>query len=259
MTYLTNNETDFERIILEYENKIIKYNNNNLENYKFHFSKAIYYFKKCDYKETIEEITICIDLDVDKKDYLLRGICYLENEETESAISDFNDYISVFLDDYIGYYFRGISNKILEKYFKAIKDFKSVIKINKDYIYAYLNLSDVLIQIENYSDALKCYKEIFSIEPIFEKDDNINYNISICYFNMKNYNDSLIFINNIDNKFNGEMFFHRGNIFYELKRTEDAYKDYENALNNGVEEIYKIIINFKLNKYEEAIKILKNY
>ncbi len=85
--------------------------------------------------------------------YLDRGIEYLDNDQYEEALKDFDHAISVYPDYAYSYYYRSITYYLLEKYRLAKADMLQVIKLDNSIFHARWILGAINYQLEEYDEA----------------------------------------------------------------------------------------------------------
>ncbi len=85
--------------------------------------------------------------------YLDRGIEYLDNDEYEEALKNFDHAISVYPDYGYSYYYRSITYYLLEKYRLSKADMLQAIKLDNSIIHARWILGAINYQLEEYDEA----------------------------------------------------------------------------------------------------------
>ena len=85
---------------------------------------------------------------------LKRGQVYLDEENYDMALSDFNKSIELNSRYYVSYENRGYIYSLQEDYDKAILDFEKSLELSPESSYSYCSLGFVYLQLENYEDAL---------------------------------------------------------------------------------------------------------
>lgn len=109
------------------------------------------------YKEAVVDLTKGIELKPTENKYLFRANSYMELEEYNLALADFNSAIEIDSEFAKAYYRRGILYRKLEKLTEAEKDFKKAIELYPKYDDAMIELGLVRIQLGK-KDAMKYFK-----------------------------------------------------------------------------------------------------
>ena len=124
----------------------------------YYFDKGRFEYWAERYKEAVISFTKGIELKPTENKYLFRGNCYLELEEFDLALSDFNSAIEIDSEFARAYYRRGILYKRLEQLEKAENDFKKAIELCPKYDDAMIELGFVRIQLGK-KDAMKYFNK----------------------------------------------------------------------------------------------------
>lgn len=110
------------------------------------------------YKEAIIDLTKGIELKPNENRYIFRANCYMELEEFDCALADFNAAIEINPEYARTYYRRGLLYEKFEQLENAEKDFKKAIEINPKYDDAMIELGLVRIELGK-KDAMKYFNK----------------------------------------------------------------------------------------------------
>ena len=104
------------------------------------------------------------------EDYLKRGVFYATLGQTEKALADFNQALSLDPKFPLAYYNRALLYYQSEQTQKAIEDFNQAILLNPNYAEAYGNRGITYYQLGNIS---QCKKDLEKASSLFEQQGNI--------------------------------------------------------------------------------------
>jgi len=157
------------------------------------------------------------------------------------------------------YIARGDLYKEEKKYDQAIQSYSEAIKINIVDQEAYTNRGNVYFELNNYDQALADYKKAFSLNPNYVTAiDNIG-----AIFGLRAQYDSALFYFDMALKKNPgyvASYRNRGLVNIELKRNEDALRDFKQILefdNNNPDIMNMVGICYRnLGKYNEALTVI---
>ncbi|NOS93472.1 MAG: tetratricopeptide repeat protein, partial [Cyclobacteriaceae bacterium] len=96
---------------------------------------------------------------------LNEGINYLDENQSEQALANLNDFLKLDTTTWVAYYYRGICFKKLNKFKSAERDFLRVITMNENSYEAHLELSKVYQIIYNFRKAEKYADKAIDIKP----------------------------------------------------------------------------------------------
>lgn len=123
-----------------------------------------------------------------------------------------------------------------KKYDEAILKFKEAEKIDSKKIEAKygiaISLSQKYWHTKNKSDADKALEALKVVEKIDDKFANLNYNLSIVYFEMAKYDVALKHIDKqleIGDKNDGDLYYQKGLVLVKQKKSKDACKLFKKA------------------------------
>lgn len=122
----------------------------------YYYSRGRFEYWAERYKEAVVDLTKGIDLKPTETKYLFRANSYMELEEYDLALADFNSAIEIDPEYARAYYRRGILYKKLERLNEAEKDFKKAIELCPKYDDAMIELGLVRIQLGK-KDAMKYF------------------------------------------------------------------------------------------------------
>ena len=120
---------------------------------------------------------------------LEKGNIYIELEDYEKALKEFNKAIKLYPNGPKPFHYRGFMYlHNTKEYDKAISDYSKCIEIDSAYTTGYSNRADVYLELEDYEKALADYTN--SVE--LDKDNPERYyDRADCYIAMEKYTDAL--------------------------------------------------------------------
>ena len=154
---------------------------------------------------------------------LIRGYAYIELNEYEQAIKDFNKVIELNPNYAEAYYGRGYAYAELNEYERAIKDYDKAIALNPDDAKAYNNRGYAYANLNEHERAIEDFSEAIALNPNF-----------------------------------AEAYINRGNAYAKLNEHERAIEDYGKAIelnpNYAAAYINRGVAYAKLNEHERALE-----
>ena len=75
--------------------------------------------------------------------FLNAGILYIEEDKLEQALEQFNILVGLEPTEHLGYFYRGLTYKLMGQKEQAITDFENSLKFKEDYEKARLELLDL--------------------------------------------------------------------------------------------------------------------
>jgi len=188
---------------------------------------------------------------------LIRGYAYIELNEYEQAIKDFNKVIELNPNYAEAYYGRGYAYAELNEYERAIEDYSNAIKLNPKFAEAYNNRGLAYVKLNEYERAIKDYDKAIALNPAFAE---AYYNRGNAYVKLNEYEraikdyDKAIALNPAF----AEAYYNRGNAYAELNEYERAIEDFSNTIKldpNDAKAYYNRGNAYaKLNEHERAIE-----
>ena len=225
--YVNNNE--LVNALEEYDNIFQTYTPTDL----MYYQRANVYIALNDYGNAVTDLKNAIKLNTDNYDYYaLRAYVLAEMKHYKKAWKDYNVAIEMNPEKPLDYLERGMVLYKMQLYQEAIKDISFYLKFydrdEKAYYYAGL----IYNELGDYSTALTYLNKLIDLNK-----GSVNYLIARvnAFEGLENYTQMLIDCNNaLDlDPHNGLVFFKRGIAKLNLKDTDGACKDWENAVRNG--------------------------
>jgi len=199
----------------------------------------------------VDFINDCIEKDPNSIEaYLVRGEIYLEMEEFQEALADFDKVISIDPNIATVYFDRGVLYAKSDDKYKALDDFNQAIKLDANYTGAYANRANIFLKLEKLQQAIDDCNKAIEISP----DEVLPYyNRGIAYMNTGEIAKALNDYNKVVElePENAEAYTRRGSANQELGNIQEAIADYEKAL-----EIDSDCANAEL--IRDALKELKS-
>ena len=212
--------------------------------------------------------------------YLLRGKSFLNINEIENSLNDFNEFFSIIkrkfnknYEKYINikdltkaYFNRGYCNFIKKKYILALKDYEKTLEFDQSNTTAYFNMAICLYNLNRKKESIQFYEKILNECP-----SDIEAQLGICKAcreigDLKRAFDFiekafLIFKN--DSPKIANLYYEKGMCLYNMDKYEEAINSFEKAIEFShvnkkllLSDCYyhKGICLLKLNRKESAIK-----
>jgi len=198
--------------------------------YEYSLNEAEYLVSIKDYTEAINLISKSIAEHEKKHElYALRAKVYVETNNLNNALADYNEAIKLAKRKNEYYRERAQINNKLKNYKDAVDDYSKAIEINPADFDSYLQRADVYRKMKMYDDAIK---DLNFFLMYFNNDEDANYIASNTYFDQENYFKSLEYINkNIKKNPNlAKYYMMRGNNYLKTNTFKYAIKDYTMAL-----------------------------
>ena len=158
-----------------------------------------------------------------------RGIAYLEKNDYDRAIDDFNH--SIKLDPGNGETYYNLGNAYYKKqeYDKSLKNFNLALRLNNSHIKAYINRGNLYYKTGNYELALSDFNKALTLAPYSYIAYTARGNV---YFDKKEYKKSLSDYNQslkIAPDF-AETYNNRGMLYGVIKEYDKAIEDFTMAV-----------------------------
>ncbi|MCB0476575.1 MAG: tetratricopeptide repeat protein [Crocinitomicaceae bacterium] len=126
------------------------------------------------------------------------------------------------------------------KYEDALSKFQQAEKLNPKKIEAKYGTAVALSQksfaTKEGSDCNKAIEALKVVEKLDDKFSNLNYNFSIVYFELENYDIAFKYIQKqieFGNQSDPDLYYQRGLVFIQLKKEKEACKDFKKASKLG--------------------------
>jgi tetratricopeptide (TPR) repeat protein len=161
--------------------------------------------------------------------YLERGNDYLDSEQYDKALVEYNQAIKLDPNYAEAYYKRGNVYYDLQQYDKALADYDRAIQINPNFADAYYNRSLVYYNLQQYDKALAGYDRAIQINPNFAEAYNNRGNV---YYNLQQYDKALADYDRAIqiNPNYADAYYNRSLVYKELNQPEKALADYNQAI-----------------------------
>lgn len=146
-------------------------------------------YKTADTEEKIRLYTKAIELDPGFVNaYNNRGVCYIELQQIDLAIEDFNQAIELNPKGAEAYYNRGNSHAKLEQFQTAIEDYNQAITLQAKDADTYNNRGLCYKNLEQYERAIKDFNKALEIKP---GDGEASFNRGICFNELDLYKQAI--------------------------------------------------------------------
>lgn len=254
----------------------------------FYYDRGRFEYWAGRYKDAVISFTKGIELKPTENKYLFRANSYMELEEFDLALADFNSSIEIDPEFARAYSRRGILYKKMELLEKAEKDLKKAIELSSELDGAMIDLGYIRIQLGK-KDAMKYFNKAIKTNPcaynyyyrvlaraeILKRQNAIenfasgkvtkDYSYEDCTFNEKQVKDD---ITDLDKAIalDPEIAYYyrlRASRYNYLKQYENALADYEKLLElePDDEELHLATAYCKFNtdKFAEAIEGIDTY
>ena len=215
----------------------------------YYYEKARFEYLAERYKESVIDLTKGIEIRPTENKYIERGKSYMELEEFELALSDFNSAIEIESESSRAYYHRGILYKRLERLKDAEYDFKKAIQLSSGYDDAMTELGFIIIEL-NKNDGMKYFNKAIKVNPCA---DNFYYRVLARARILKRQDDieNLALGKPIKNE-KAEF------IIFNDKQAQDDIKDLNEAITLDPEDLTYLRLRVTrynhLKQYENALK-----
>jgi len=117
-----------------------------------------------------------------------RGLAYSETGQSQEAINDFNQAISLFPNYAIAYSNRGLAYEAMGQMDHAVADFDQAIKLNANYAGAYNNRCYALAEIGQQQQALADCQKALTLTP---NDPKTLDSLGFTYFRLGDYGHAI--------------------------------------------------------------------
>ena len=133
----------------------------------YYYDKGRFEYWAERYKDAVIDLTKGIDLRPTESKYIYRGNCYMELEEYDQALSDFNKALEIEPESASARVRRGILYKSLERLEDAENDFKKILELYPDSDRAMTELGKTGIELGR-KDSMKYFDEAIKVNPCAE-------------------------------------------------------------------------------------------
>lgn len=161
--------------------------------------------------------------------YHERGLIYVQYEDYDRALADFNEALRLDPQAAITYYNRGMLYQLQQDYDRALADYEEAIRLDPDLLEAYNNRAIIYEEQGEHDKALDNYNEALLKNPDFV-DAWINRGHA--YFMMEEYDLAMADFNEAIRLDPEEAiaYFNRGRLFTEQEDYDQAIADYSEAI-----------------------------
>jgi tetratricopeptide (TPR) repeat protein len=170
------NAEDYDSALMEF-NKVLGVQYDNAE--AFYYAGDAYYFKE-EYWAAIRYYGQAIDINpvpISNPDYddayLARGLCYLELENYEYAIADFNKSEKLRPKNAYVFINRGFAYYMIDEYAKAVNEYTQYIKFNPKEAFPYYARAMSNAERKYTTSAINDCKKALEIDPNFQDARNL--------------------------------------------------------------------------------------
>jgi RNA polymerase sigma factor (sigma-70 family) len=101
----------------------------------------------------------------DAADYIRRGRNYLNREDYDQAIADFNQALQLSPTAAGAYFSLGRANKLKGNYEQALADYNEAIRLNPQMVAAYVNRGQIYNMAGHYDDAITDFNQAIQLDP----------------------------------------------------------------------------------------------
>lgn len=228
----------------------------------FDYQQAVDQYDKKDFKESVEYSTSALEKNP-KNDsaYMLRGSAYMNMDNNEKAMADFNRAIELRADLPASYDLRGVCNLRSNKPEEAIKDFDMALSLDPNYTQSYFNRG---IAYSRMGDSSNAMRDLKSAESRGFKEPELYVVLSDIHVEAGEYDKGLEIISKAVemNPNHPSIYAQRAITYGKAGEYEKAYKDFDKALELGLrtEGLYRSrgSIFWRQGKIGEAAKNIKS-
>jgi tetratricopeptide (TPR) repeat protein len=165
MNYFRNNNWHYA--IVDF-NELIKHNPDNQA--KARLYRGICYLNIEEYQASFDDFSIAIHLNPNDWQSFYYRACLLRKLDPEKALQDFSISLQLEMgyDNMNAYLHRALLYIDKEEYDEAIKDYESVLSLDKEFAPAYVNMGIIYMNIlMNYWKAIKCFNLAIKSKPTY--------------------------------------------------------------------------------------------
>ena len=218
--------------------------------------------QKKDMKEYTKAIKVLSDLIKENKyyydAYLVRGQCYEQIKQYDSALNDYNTAIQMNPDYSEALFQRGLLFHAIKKDpKKAIADINKVLSLKPNYYDAFLLRAAIYETLQQYQESISDYSKAIELK---ENDGNSYFKRAMAYLKISKEDECLKDLNqsiSLRNNF-ATAYFERGKIFQSRASYVDALSDFEKSTETGMFTpdliLRKADIQLELKQYKQAVK-----
>lgn len=145
---------------------VIKYNPHVSRAY---VNRAQAYVEKKEFELAFKDLNTALTADAEgvqnERLYLIRGSIYLHQNNTESALNDFNQALQINPHQYDALMQRGNLWAHKREYDKALKDFYTALIVRRESPQAYINLAEIYQNLGELDKTLPLYREALQLDP----------------------------------------------------------------------------------------------
>lgn len=132
-------------------------------------NRAQAYFDKNKLELALKDLDTALRVDAqgvqNERLYILRGLIDLHQNNTESALNNFNRALEIHPHHYDALMQRGNLWMGKKEYDKALKDFYKALKVKRESPQAYVNLAGIYQNLGEFDKALPLYQEALHLDP----------------------------------------------------------------------------------------------
>ena len=219
------------------------------KNSLYYYDKGRFEYWADRYKESVTDLTKGIEIRPTESKYIARGNSYMEMEENELALSDFNSALEIEPESGRAYCRRGILFRRLERLEDAEKDFKKAIELCPYDDDTMIKLGVLRIELGK-KDGLKYFNKALKINPC---SDNYYYKVYARADILKRQED-------IENLASGKAINNEKSvlIIFNEKQAKEDLKDLNKAIALNPEDINCLRLRITrynyLNNYDKALE-----
>ena len=141
-----------------------------LDDAEAYYVRGTAYLDKDNYDRAIAEFDKAIQLEPDFADaYFMRGIAYLDKDNHDRAIVEFDKAIQLGLDYGEAYFVRGIAYFARDDYDRAIAEFDKAIQLEPDYGEVYLSRGIAYVEKDEYDLGIAEFDKAVELMPDYAK------------------------------------------------------------------------------------------
>jgi tetratricopeptide (TPR) repeat protein len=198
-------------------------------------------------------------------DYLEAGNLYVENNQPDLAIIEFNKVLELDDTNSIAYYNTALIYAKSEQEPKAIAICDKALQVcTEDLVDFYRMKANCYSGMGQFEDALSLYHKVLVLEPS-DSNDNTHYNLGYTYFKLNKWESAVVFLKEYlenDETENGnyvDALFYLGTCYNQLGDYNKAIEYFDKAITNT--PFYSYYFNkadalMNLNNQDEALKVI---
>lgn len=223
---------------LTFFNKVIGYNP---EYPLAYLNRGTLYVNRQQYDKAIADFDHAIRLD-DKEEiaYYNRALAFFNLGQLDKAYLDCSRSIACSPDFFDGWYLRAFIKNKLGNYPGALADYNCAIRIRPDHELAYYNRGNTRKNLWDYKGALADYQQCIKLNPDFDKAYNAE---GVALYFLQDYQASVRSFDMAIKKKprEGNYFFNRGLSKLKLNLTDEACRDFNTSWGFGYSDSQKLI------------------